>query len=291
MDLKHEIERELDQSEPPDLWERIQAQAADHDRALVDLAAGRHRRHRSPWLAAAVAAALIVLVGTLALTDDEQTLDTTPVTEPTAPAQIWLGPELDRGSVVHPMTPDPTASVPGLPTELFDWRDPLDAAVGSVDITRLTYQPSGPGWRFVLAAKPPALGDLEPGMILSYGVVFDTNADGVADYTAGIDAPVQGDFRSWATDVASGETQEQIGPPYGFPLEFTYPADDPPEGDPTGSVRLLFLSQQRGDSVGARLARDLDPRTVRFFVWASVTRDDVLVANDYAPDTDWMAGE
>jgi hypothetical protein len=40
-----------------------------------------------------------------------------------------------------------------------------------------------------------------------------------------------------------------------------------------------------GDSAPA----DLDPLTVQFYAWTAMTRDGMLVANDYAPDTGWIA--
>lgn len=33
---------------------------------------------------------------------------------------------------------------------------------------------------------------------------------------------------------------------------------------------------------------DLDPDTVRFYAWASATRDSEVVAWDYAPNAGWM---
>jgi hypothetical protein len=83
IDLKREIERELSLIDPPDLWDRIQAEAAnDGDAAVLDLTAVRHRRRPSLWLAvAAVVVVLLALVGTLALLDEHETVDTTPATE------------------------------------------------------------------------------------------------------------------------------------------------------------------------------------------------------------------
>ena len=82
IDLKHEIERELSLIDPPDLWDRIQADASnDGDAAVLDLTTARHRRRPSLWLAVAAVTVLLALVGALALLDDHQTVDTTPATE------------------------------------------------------------------------------------------------------------------------------------------------------------------------------------------------------------------
>lgn len=85
IDLKREIERELSLTDPPDLWDRIQADASNSgDAAVLDLATTRHRRRPSLWLAVAAVTVLLALVGALALIDDGQTVDTTPATD--APA-------------------------------------------------------------------------------------------------------------------------------------------------------------------------------------------------------------
>jgi hypothetical protein len=87
IDLKHEIERELSLIDPPDLWDRIEAEAAssDGDAAIMDLATARYRRRSSMWLAVAAVTVLLALVGAFALLDDDQTVDTTPATIPTVP--------------------------------------------------------------------------------------------------------------------------------------------------------------------------------------------------------------
>jgi len=294
IDLKHEIKRELNQIEPPDLWERIQADAAnDGDASVLDLTSSRRRR-RSLWLAVAAVLALFALVGALALLDEDQTVDTTPVTEPTTTTAppIWSGPELDRATVVHPRTvlgADPHGDSLG-------WLDPTDAPLDFVDVTRvrLLEHSNDGNWTLFLAAAPPPVLDMEPEMIVAYGLVFDTNADGVADYVAGVDndAPVRGDLRAWVTDLATGETDEKIGPPYGFPIEFSYPAETPitrrsPPGSDEPWAVLTFLNGPDYRSAPP----DLDPETVRFFAWTAVTRDGVLVADDYAPDMGWMSVE
>ena len=67
IDLKREIERELSLIDPPDLWDRIQAEAAnDGDAAVMDLTTARHRRRTSLWLAVAAVTVLVALVAALA---------------------------------------------------------------------------------------------------------------------------------------------------------------------------------------------------------------------------------
>jgi hypothetical protein len=137
-------------------------------------------------------------------------------------------------------------------------------------------------WYLDLAAMPPLLEDLEPGLVVTYGIAFDVNADGVVDYTAGIDndAPTRGDFRSRVDDLVTGVSREEVGPSYGFPVEFNYRSDGGEE------VGLMFLG-----SDGRAVPAGLVPHTARFYVWTAVTRDGVLVAHDYAPDTGWISGQ
>lgn len=176
---------------------------------------------------------------------------------------------------------DPTTDKDG-PT--FIWQDPLDAAEGWVDVERVDFHSEGgqPSWYIELAAKPPLAADLEPGLIIAYGLVLDTGGDGVADHVIGIDndAPARGDFHVWVTDLATGVTDEQIGPPYGFPVEFRHPDEHQP-GDGPGPPTMGFTFLPGTTPAG------LFPETVRFYAWTSATRDGEVIAWDYAPDTGW----
>lgn len=85
IDLKHEIKRELDLTNPPDLWERIQADADNHDIDAGPLPIdARHWRRRPGWLAAVAAVTiLLALVVLKALPGTDSTVDTGPaVTAP-----------------------------------------------------------------------------------------------------------------------------------------------------------------------------------------------------------------
>ena len=157
------------------------------------------------------------------------------------------------------------------------WDDPVDAPVEWVDIRRVRlYNADRPHWAIELKKDPPRAKGLEPGRLIAYGLVLDTNGDGEADYVMGLDndAPEQGDFHVWVTDLATGEVEEQVGPPYGFPLEFGHP-DEP---DMSGGVFLTFLPGSAPPDVTA---------AVRFYAWAGEFRDGKIVASDYAPDTGW----
>ncbi len=167
------------------------------------------------------------------------------------------------------------------------WEDPHDAPVGWVDVTLVRYSNADnePYWVIELAARPPRAAGLEPGQFIAYGLVLDTTGDGVADYPIGIDndAPKRGDFHVWVTDLRTGEADEQIGPPYGLPIEFSHPDEwKPGDGDNPRTLVFTFLT-----GTGSAPA-DLDPETVSFCAWASASRGGEVFASDYAPDTGWM---
>ncbi|MFL6205921.1 MAG: hypothetical protein ACJ739_11280 [Acidimicrobiales bacterium] len=200
----------------------------------------------------------------MALFDDESAVDLGPVTGHSG-APGWPAPVRDPSDVVHSMVGDGGLG-----------EDPLDASEEWADITEVGYGTTNAGsWGIALAAAPPRFDELDSEVVVSYGLVLDTNADGTPDYLAGIssDAPRPGDVRAWLTDLSTGEIDERVGPPYGVPIEFAYPTGQ--------GLVLTFLS--------AALVPGLDPETVRFYVWTFATRDGVVFADDYAPDTGWYA--
>lgn len=177
-----------------------------------------------------------------------------------------------------------------------DWaalwaEDPLDADAAWVDITRVYMPPHSDRqnqWFIELAEAPPPTASLDPEQtVISYGLVFDATGDGVPDYEVGInnDVSTRGFFRVWVTDLATGEKDVQIGPPYGFPIEFRHP--DEPILDPTWpeamrrTVMFTFLGRQ-GPNADLR-------ETTPFYAWASVTRHGEVVAWDYAADGGWLS--
>ena len=146
--------------------------------------------------------------------------------------------------------------------------------MGWVDVERVLHPGGADGyWTIELAAKPPRTTDLEPGLLIAYGLVLDTTGDGVADYLVGIDndAPQRGDFHVWVTDLATGETDEQIGPPYGYPIEFSTLTNDGRAIDRIPAPHGLHVP------CGSAPA-DLNPETVRFYAWTSATRDGEVFA-------------
>ena len=185
----------------------------------------------------------------------------------TSPTPSVWSPLLERGQL-------------GLVHRGRTYHDPQDASEDWVDLKRVSF--SGrlqPHWSMRLQARPPRAAGLEPGRLIAYGVVLDTDGDHAADYVIGIDnaGPERGDFRTWVTDLATGQTDEQVGPPYGFPIEFIHPDE---EGGNAG-VGLWFLGGSAPPGVDS---------SARFYVWAAESRDGEIVASDYAPDGGWMGG-
>jgi len=167
------------------------------------------------------------------------------------------------------------------------WTDRQDAEVEWIDIVKVRYG-GGPQrrWDLELAGTPPRALTLDPARrVIEYGVVLDGDGDGVADCQIGInnDAPEPGDFRVWVTNLRTGDTDEQVGPPYGYPIDFSHPdeqAADPPTMQNPPTMRFFFLS--------GSAPCDLSPGPVRFYAWASLTESGRVTAWDYAPDAAWL---
>ena len=67
---------------PADLWAQVVEHSNDSDAAVLDLTIVDRRRRPSVWLAVAAVLALIALVGTMTLFDDDQSIETVPADDP-----------------------------------------------------------------------------------------------------------------------------------------------------------------------------------------------------------------
>jgi hypothetical protein len=190
-----------------------------------------------------------------------------PAGSPVAPGG-WTGPVRSR-----------SASVISMGSSFLEKHD---SARGYVDIEQVQVDvPSQPHWRLLLASAPPKATTLDPACtVISYGLTFDTTGDGEADYVVGIsnEAPKAGDFRVWVTDLATGDVTEQVGPPYGFPIEFSHPDEYLPGYGAQPAMLFTFLGLPPGG---------ID-QTTKFYAWASIEEDGQLIAWDYAPDAGWL---
>lgn len=158
-----------------------------------------------------------------------------------------------------------------------------DAAPPYVDIERVRVNSaSQPHWRLGLADAPPNASTLDPPRtVISYGLTFETTGDDDPDYVVGIsnEASRAGEYRVWVTDLATGETDEQDGPPYGFPVEFAHPDERMEDELAEPEMVFTFLPGSRPPGVSLR---------TRFYAWASLEEDGAVVAWDYAPDAGWI---
>ncbi len=221
---------------------------------------------RVTLLAAAALLAALLIGGTLAAGAIRDLWD--PVPPPLRSG--WTGP-------LRPGTASmPKIVVPGSGATSWEWTgDPSDVVSAGIDITGLRYDRfSGRHWVFELGADAP----YPTTHIVEYGVVLDDGADGVADCMVGInnDAPQPVGFRVWVTNPLSGETREQVGPPYGMPADFGMD-----HAGPSLSLDLLTLATGEPCSLKPR-------QQPAFYAWASESVDGEVVAWDYAPDAAWL---
>ena len=198
----------------------------------------------------------------------------------------WAGPVrvVEGAPLLYPLADaEPRAEGPSGPIPLLGWdEDSADAAVRWVDLTGVRFTPGGlVTWYVDLAMYPPHTGTLDRDQtLISYGVVLDANADGVADYELGMsnDAPTRGGLRLWITNLATGEINEHVGRPNGTPFEEWHPDQRLSEDEGRQPRFTLPESQLPG----------VDSSSVRFYAWSSVTIGSDIAAWDYAPDAGWL---
>jgi hypothetical protein len=119
---------------------------------------------------------------------------------------------------------------------------------------------------------------------IAYGVVLDTDGDGMPDVRVGIDNMAGDQHRAWRTDLASGQTSASAGPPYG------YVGQSMANGG-TGRWGLdTWYPGEEGSAGRATLRYSLGPdeTAFRFYAWASLLEGGRIVATDYAPDVGWL---
>jgi hypothetical protein len=137
------------------------------------------------------------------------------------------------------------------------------------------------GLRFVAGPMPA----VDPSQQwIAYGVVEDTDGDGVPDWRYGVDnVPVAApgadglSSRWWRTDLHTGRTESAVGDHVVLPSGTMFYGEGTDlflGGDVTGS------GPAGGGTVGGL------PK--RFYAWASVIQDGRVVATDYAPDAGWL---
>jgi hypothetical protein len=266
---------QLDELVMPDLWGEIEHRAGMATLERVAPVQTSTRRTTGRQVALLLAAAALLLVLAAALVG----AGSWPWKPPTAVSWPGLSQRIPADTVNHGSD---AVDVP------VDWVDIVEA--------KLIGRSNFPFWELTLAGKPPLASSLDPArQIVGYGLVLETNGDGTPDYIVGIsnDAPRRGQFRAWVTDVATGRSDVQFGPPYGSLFEFWHPdgwVDEGPTG-PRGAagprdVRFTFLAGSAPPGAGPNPnAKWLDSR---FFAWSTLTEAGKVVAWDYAPDNAWL---
>jgi hypothetical protein len=286
--------------------------AASERRAIADAAeAIAQRRSMIPTfvparrhLAIAVAIVALAVASTVILAGliGQPTPTPTPAwtTAPTPTADVSAGPTVrptggpvgcagENPSRVVAWTGPVRTDLAGMPD--CDWgahADPIDAAQVGGDIISATGS-SNDTWYLQFAGFPPQFRTLDPAeIVIEYGLVFETTGDDIADYVLGInnDAPTAGGFRTWVTNLATNQTQEQVGPPYGRPFDFSHPNEQ--EHESRNAVMKFFFLGPTPWPTNPGPNSPFRPPVARWYAWASVRNGTDVAVWDYAPDYGWL---
>jgi hypothetical protein len=247
-----------------------------------DVRRGRRRVRRNRGLAAggtAVAVAAVVLAASLLANRDSTRQEPigpgptqTSAPRPSAEA-TWPGPLRENGTRAVVFGHRDPATANGILAP-----DAADVGLGAIDIRSIRIGEVGSNDRWVidLQRQPPDASTLAAAhRIVEYGVIIDGDGDRVADCEIGInnDAPKAGDYRVWVKNLRSGVTHQQVGGPYGYPIDFGYYKRQ---------FTFFFLAEAptRCGPISA---------SANFYAWSSLSEQGQVTAWDYAPDNAWLA--
>jgi hypothetical protein len=105
---------------------------------------------------------------------------------------------------------------------------------------------------------------------LGYGVVVDTDGDGIGDAEYGMDNVANGGIQMWHTDLSTGVTKASpVGELEDDVMDAVYPGD---ESDPNAHI---FIERDA-------------TKPFRYYVWASSVDAQGNVSTDFAPDVGWL---
>ena len=205
-------------------------------------------------------------------------------------AMVWSESSLDEDwpAPIRDERPGTAAVTPLADAEIRQYTDSLadvgPAVVPWLDIEEVRLSGGGPPGIFgviwhvdvQLAADIPLPIPDPRDQWIAYGLVLDTNGDGVPDVRLGIDnMPVTDPgHRAWRTELHSGRTTSARGEPYGKVGE--------------RYVDTFFPGEFTDDVAEIHVGLNADEPTFRFYAWASLIEDGRVVATDYAPDVGWL---
>jgi hypothetical protein len=259
---------------------------------------------RRAWLVLAAAALVLTALGVIGLGALRREPGPDVIT-PNPVSLVWT----EEGLVQDwptPVRPEPPSGAAVVPMALgddarwdsseqrwepFEYPDPVgdvgSAGLAWVDIREVHLGSGGAAFTLRLMGEIPRPIPDPASRWIAYGVVLDTNGDGIADVRIGMDNLPAGDgHRAWRTDLATGRTHSRAGAPYGFVrapgdvsamgsvgLDTYYPDESTPAFMPGATLRY---SLQAGEDA------------FRFYAWASVIEAGRVLATDYAPDVGWL---
>jgi hypothetical protein len=242
--------------------------------------------------AAAVIGVLAVGATLYVIRPDQPTVGGPPPAGPTETtlALTWTESSLDQDWPVQ-IRLEPVGDAVVVPlgdAELGQYTDPLGdigpAALPWLDIDRIRLSGGGPPtvhgvvWSVdVDLASDIPLPVADPTeRWIAYGLVLDTNGDGVPDVRLGMDnMPLtEPGHRAWRTELQTGRTMSAAGAPYGL-VGGRY-------------VDTFFPGESTGDVAEVSVGLRADEPTFRFYAWASMIEDGRVVTTDYAPDRGWL---
>lgn len=282
-----------------DALERL---VAYHDHIAVPPAAveddarrGRRRVRRVRSIAAG-AVAIGVIAAVVAVTSTVGQRDQLLPARPSPSSSSSASTSLAATASLAPLRADSRQRVPMDAVPQLDGRSPLwrstdaagDAARGATDIAEVDVSSFGGQSRldWAIRLREPFPVAAEPGRTIEYGLVLDTDGDLLADCQIGVSRDVGGTeqpFRSWITNLRTGTTEEEAGPPYGKLVDFVHPAEGGrgPYDAMSREMLFFFIYAETGpcEGYGARSG---------FYAWAAEGGREQPTTVDYAPDAEWL---
>lgn len=114
---------------------------------------------------------------------------------------------------------------------------------------------------------------------VEYGLVVDADGDRAADCRLALRS-AGSEWRVLLENVATGERDERVGPPYGYPFEFGFPtADGVPGNAPSIYIEFLGSWQEPCTAPTGRL---------RWYAYTVLRENGRVTDWDFAPDDAWL---